>query len=353
MSEISQGSIKVPTVFVVPLNKVNVGIPSFAIYAKNAKTFQPYLYLELKNDNGHIFNVIAPQADGDTRFVLDKNYETYIEFPIVSNSVDTAEIVVKDGGGGFWASGINLSLDRNVALPTSISVDVLQNDGTYKVVLSPIRPDSYRVLFPKTFGQNWRIKMTYGQPLRISEISFIENDNEILNKNRNLYFLAQPDESYEIYFNADRYVPQINTESGNLLNSKNPLLVSMKDAETNPLFERSDADGDGVVDILDNCVITSNKDQADVDKNGRGDACEDFDLDGLPNNTDNCPNIPNRYQEDQDGDNEGDVCDDYENRTTERLPWLPWLGIGLAGVVIVGLLFLAATHKKEKINNSV
>ena len=36
----------------------------------------------------------------------------------------------------------------------------------------------------------------------------------------------------------------------------------------------ADADGDGVVDLMDNCPMTSNADQQDADLDFVGDACE-------------------------------------------------------------------------------
>jgi len=64
------------------------------------------------------------------------------------------------------------------------------------------------------------------------------------------------------------------------------------------------------------------------------------------NSIDNCPNYPNKYQEDTDGDGLGDVCDEEESRITERHGWLPWLGIGLAGLVLI--ILFAVTVKSMK-----
>ncbi|MBN1945344.1 MAG: thrombospondin type 3 repeat-containing protein [Bradymonadales bacterium] len=58
-----------------------------------------------------------------------------------------------------------------------------------------------------------------------------------------------------------------------------------------------DSDGDGVLDLHDNCPYVSNPDQLDMDQDGLGDDC------------DNCPNVTNPYQLDEDQDGLGDDCD--------------------------------------------
>ncbi|MFH1830443.1 MAG: thrombospondin type 3 repeat-containing protein [Pseudomonadota bacterium] len=102
----------------------------------------------------------------------------------------------------------------------------------------------------------------------------------------------------------------------------------------------ADSDGDGVTDGVDNCdlhpngacqvqelycdvnqdtVVTAAEkgagNQADWNKNGIGDACEDFDADGFDDYLDNCPGVVNPTQDpdactDFDGDH---IYDDVDN----------------------------------------
>ncbi|MCA9552162.1 MAG: thrombospondin type 3 repeat-containing protein [Myxococcales bacterium] len=71
-----------------------------------------------------------------------------------------------------------------------------------------------------------------------------------------------------------------------------------------------DGDGDGVVDALDNCPAVANPDQANADRDRRGDACDDDDDgDGVLDGDDNCPTVFNDGQGDGDGDGIGNNCD--------------------------------------------
>jgi hypothetical protein len=86
----------------------------------------------------------------------------------------------------------------------------------------------------------------------------------------------------------------------------------------NPLQEDEDLDQRG--SACDNCPAAANPDQEDADLDGPGDACDtctDLDDDGFgdpgfPANTcqvDNCPSVPNPSQLDSDADSRGDACD--------------------------------------------
>jgi gliding motility-associated-like protein len=81
-----------------------------------------------------------------------------------------------------------------------------------------------------------------------------------------------------------------------------------------------DDDDDGVLDIIDNCPLTANADQADNDHDGLGDVCDDDDdNDGVLDSADNCPMIDNPSQEDRDHDGLGDVCDLIEINAAETI----------------------------------
>jgi hypothetical protein len=78
-----------------------------------------------------------------------------------------------------------------------------------------------------------------------------------------------------------------------------------------------DADGDGALDEVDNCLALANPDQLDTDADARGDACDtcphdaenDADEDGVCGDVDNCSWVANAGQANADLDEWGDACD--------------------------------------------
>jgi hypothetical protein len=78
------------------------------------------------------------------------------------------------------------------------------------------------------------------------------------------------------------------------------------------------------------------------------DVCDDYDRDGIINIKDNCPNVPNYNQADTDADGIGDTCDTNEGRITEKYTWLPWVGMGLASIVVIVLFVFTAMSMRKK-----
>lgn len=278
--------------------------------------------------------------------MLDENYSTYAEFSVQSEGGNMVSIVI-DTNEPVTTSQLNFSLADNVALPQMVGVMAgMRDDAMLEIVVSRRPLAGTTITFPEVTANRFEITFNYNQPLRITELNLQQKN--ITDIQQSLRFLAQPNRSYEIFLNADRSVklPTM-VESGNLLSDEGVSRAVVTSAILpNTLYVLADIDYDGVRDRVDNCVEVFNPDQEDVNKNGRGDNCDDFDRDGVMNSLDNCTNQPNINQSDEDGDGMGDACDEEESRFTERNPWIPWVGMGTAGFVILILFALVLEGKK-------
>ncbi len=289
---------------------------------------------------------ISTQGTARPDKMIDMDNRSSSEFTLPEDGQGTAVISVV-GTQPFTLSSLALRLENHVALPTSIGVSAVVN-GVDQTVLAPIPMKQTSVVFPKTTSDRWTITLTYSQPLRISELVLPQEDGVRIQK-KYLRFLAQSGMTYEIYFDPDSNVYVPTPETPNLQDNQGVYQMSVL-TTANPWFIPADVDGDGVIDMLDNCTTVANTDQIDIDGNGRGDVCDDFDRDGVEGDRDNCPEVPNRLQDDTDGDGIGDACDAEESRLTEKYAWFPWVGIGLAGAVLVVLFIsvLGVSKKKEE-----
>ncbi len=103
----------------------------------------------------------------------------------------------------------------------------------------------------------------------------------------------------------------------------------------------ADADLDGLPDATDNCPTVANANQANLDGDALGDACDpDDDNDGVADGTDNCPTVSNATQEDNDRDGLGNACDSTPLPTNDfkidRLKRKTSKGIALLFVTVPG-----------------
>ncbi|MFZ4400900.1 MAG: thrombospondin type 3 repeat-containing protein [Bacteroidales bacterium] len=139
--------------------------------------------------------------------------------------------------------------------------------------------------------------------LAFANITYIGNTQQITPyyfvQENNKWVLSTMEDSLKITSNIAVY-----------LNSKSPSTMIIS----------SDIDGDGIININDNCPCKVNPTQVDTDGDGIGDACDncpsnanhnqaDIDKDGVGDVCDNCPKHYNPLQTDTDNDHIGDSCD--------------------------------------------
>lgn len=325
--------IAVPTVVELPFNDGETIGYDLAVLENESGEFQPWLLQKT--------DALRSIQSSETA-LIDGNSKTFVEYEIPEEGKGYAEIVL-ESDQAVTSSSLSFVFDRNVARPSTIEITILEEDGSEKTILAESKMNGTHIDFPLTSSKTWQIHLSYAQLLRINEIELTQENSET---EQSVRFLAQPNASYTVYFNADGAVDIDAVEAGDLNDDTGVLVLDGAASQTNPLYEKMDSDDDGIPNDEDNCVYTENSDQEDKDQNARGDACDDHDKDGLINADDNCPSDPNSNQVDEDGDGLGDICDEEESRLTERLSWLPWLGIGLATAVIAGLFYRTLKLKK-------
>ncbi len=343
--EISVPKLAVPTVIELAVPNNGLERYDFLVFDKTIKSFEPSLLLI---DGGMpLFNISITDVNINSLIpnpqnIVDNNENSYAELPIFDDKIGSASIKI-ESETSIEASSLFFLLDNNVALPKTISI---KTGSDLKTVLATTDFLSQTVHFPKTIASKWIIDITYGQPLRITELRLGAMSDQI--KTSKLRFLAQPDHDYGVYLDPDRRVNIVTGERANLNDNTDVLKVGTGPLGENLAYVIADTDGDNVPDIIDNCVAISNTDQIDINNNGRGDVCDDFDKDGVINSLDNCPDLPNYNQKDTDGDKIGDICDNEEGRITEKYKWLPWVGMGFAALVVIGLFVITARSMKKK-----
>jgi hypothetical protein len=285
----------------------------------------------------------------------DSNPSNYAEFAVSGVGTSKATIIIKTDRP-VTANALLVTLDQYVPTPATIELRATINvEDSIVVSERPLGGSiSPSITFPKTTAKEWRVSFSHTQPLRITSIK-LEEASQGTYQNT-VRFLAQPNQSYLLYnsfdINRERIFRGYGYQETSPLEGGTPLIEGvLANNISNPKFIEGDRDGDGLIDAKDNCPTVANKDQEDLNNNKIGDACEDFDQDGYMNSQDNCPSVSNRNQLDTDNDKIGDACDKEESRLTEQYPWIPWLGIGFAGIVIL-FLFILTARKNISPDNS-
>lgn len=343
--DVSADTIKVnvPTVVAVSFNGEFLEDAHFAVQDMTTGGFEPSLFVQVAEPTA--LSATSDTMGVDAAALVDRNSTSFAAFDVPGDRAVLSTVRIR-AAAPITTSALSISLDANVALPLSVALRAATAGGE-KVIVATQAMNASIVRFPQTRAQEWIIEFTHIQPLRIGELRFVED--KTVQSDSALRFLAQPEHSYRIFLNPDRAVSVPVGEAGNLADSRGVHAVRGEATRVNPQYVRADSDGDGNPDVSDNCVSISNADQADIDDNGLGDVCQDFDRDGVSNVNDNCPNQPNGNQSDEDGDGMGDACDGAESRLTEQYPWIPWIGI-LSAALVVLVLFVLTVRADRKTN---
>jgi|GEM_PF-5552510 len=161
-------------------------------------------------------------------------------------------------------------------------------------------------------------------------------DNDHGGPFQNCVNLPRPEKVSEYWSMKKAYLEQITAWTDKTVFTGNDNLALSLDDSNPALVTMLDADGDNMPDLIDNCPVTENPDQADWDFDGFGDLCDicplhynvekdyryreylDADHDGTPDLCDPCPIDPNisswidssgNYLADFDHDEIADTCD--------------------------------------------
>lgn len=340
-------NVPITGVVEVPMDDVTYRSEEMAVMNNTTGTLVPWTHADATISKEIPIHIETNIPTANTEAMLDKNTATFANFPLQGEGDTQATLVIGTGGSQITANSFTLSLDTHVVRPKTVKIRAyLGVEETTILASTPMTSNT--VTFPQTTSDHWTITFDYDQPLRITEFTMPQIGNPIIYK-KAVRFVAQPSQTYTVYFDSNYPVNGSNKDDApNLVRAKDVTIVQAGKPQQNPSFRALDTDNDGWFDGSDNCPSVANPDQKDENKNGIGDACDDFDADGIINTIDNCSNDYNPDQRDSDGDGIGDACDTAESRFTEAHPWIPWVGIGFAGLVLIALFAMTAKEGKKR-----
>ncbi|MEQ1500026.1 MAG: thrombospondin type 3 repeat-containing protein [Parcubacteria group bacterium] len=343
-------NITVPIVVELSVTLSDAGEGMIDVFNNTTKEFiYSYLSTYRKPEPQAVSIYSSKNLPGSAAFV-DKNYSNGSILYLNGKSSESVDFTI-GYNESFSSNSLTLSVGNDSPLPQSITISAEIN-GSMKTLVNNKSITSSTVSFPSVNAKKWSIVISYNQPFKLSEILINKISSEIFRKT--VRFLATPGNSYSVYSNtesvlASKYSYGNNPNLSNATTIKNIGFLPMS---KNTAFQPSDRDKDGVIDSMDNCPNLPNQDQADINNNNIGDACDDFDLDGVMNSVDNCLDKANQNQKDTDGDSIGDLCDSDESRLTEKYPVIVWFGIGFSTLVFLGLLFVAGNQIRKNNNKN-
>ena len=308
------------------------------------KEFIPYRLDQVTESNFWTLPISGTSllTDGNVRFVQDQNQQTYITF---SNQEATSKTLNFNNPGLLRPSVLKMTLAPETQTPKSVSIRaILPGESQWSTILNKV-PFRNTLSFPQIQPKQLEIEFETNNLLRLAELEWTTT-NPALVKSQQISFYAAEGDSFILFtqpsFGQNRITSAVDSPTRKELNTP---VFNLPPAMENPIYDR-DFDKDGIFDSQDLCPRVTDPSNADTDKNGKGDACEDPDQDGYNSIEDNCPYVSNRDQLDSDRDGLGDKCDDTEGRLSEQSDW--WINLSF-GVMIIALLFLMGRSAWPKV----
>jgi hypothetical protein len=331
-----------PTVVHIPVTNTLSSYDGFVVINDETGAIEPTLHRSNTFLNRTPLTATEVQTGGIEWNITDEDPYTFTQFPGFPDGI-VSEIHVRSYQP-VTATGIEIQLAEYSRGPDAMWV---RAGGEYpgdRYLVTPTNNPGRVLNFPAYTESDWYISIQHTQPLRITEIRLNESQYDTEEYVR---FLARPGESYTLYMGSGSSY-EGNEYALEQVPKDETITAPIGSIVQNESYAPFDSDQDGIDDDIDNCMDVYNPEQYDRNRDSVGDACEDSDYDGFVNADDNCPENMNDDQSDTDGDGFGDACDTEESRFTERNIWVPWVGMGIAAIVILALFASVTFGPKPK-----
>jgi hypothetical protein len=280
---------------------------------------------------------------GAPQMIFDKDTSTSVTVPVKPGNSDSVTTITIRYNQPVTRNIVSLAF-AGINLPQGLyqfQVAAKNTQGEFQVLskstVHTLRPFND---FPTYTAREWIIIINHSRAFSMMEIDLVDSTSPPTTNQTEISFVVDPGHIYALYTTHDSTSSgcwssgPVPSPNGSLLQ---PITLAESSHLPNPHLNSIDHDNDGVPDKQDNCIYDTNPDQADKNQNGIGDICDDHDLDSMKNASDNCPDVFNPGQKDRDQDRVGDACDSTDDRFDYQYPWLPWLGILVGFVVVIGI----------------